>query len=89
VVEWADGCDNVIPYFGRGKRDGSIQITALREPPRYQRATDVVFVTLWTYGRAEIGFEYLAMKPPFDSADLREQLRQRLNTLPGVQIRED
>lgn len=31
-------------------------------------------------------FQYLTRRPPFDDLALREQLRQRLNTIPGVDL---
>lgn len=37
-------------------------------------------------GLVEIVFQYLAAREPFDSPDLREQLRSRLNTLSEVAI---
>jgi alkylated DNA nucleotide flippase Atl1 len=51
--------------------------------------------TIWpltiypTYGRAgyiEVVFKYLAAREPFDDLALREELRARLNKIPGVDI---
>jgi len=40
-------------------------------------------------GQVEIWFLYLAKKAPFESEDLREELRTRLNSIPGVEIPAD
>jgi len=37
-------------------------------------------------GALVVRFDSLAQSPPFDREELREQLRQRLNTIPGVSI---
>ena len=41
---------------------------------------------LYTYGRVEIQFQYLARQPPFDDEQLREEFRQRLNAVEGIAI---
>src|SRR6185312_4609999 len=37
-------------------------------------------------GRIEVVFQYLAARPPFDDAALRDELRVRLNEMEGVEI---
>lgn len=37
-------------------------------------------------GKVEVVFQHLASRLPFDDVTIREQLRQRLNQLPGVNI---
>ncbi len=42
-----------------------------------------------TYGAAEIQFQHLARRPPFDDVGLRREFLRRLNGIPGVSIPED
>jgi hypothetical protein len=44
---------------------------------------------LWTNGRAEIQFERLSRRPPFDDVGLRREFLRRLNEIAGVSIPED
>ena len=37
----------------------------------------------------EIQFEYIRRRPPFDDEQLRQQLRAKLNAVPGVDIPPD
>ena len=43
-------------------------------------------VTLYPLRSCEVGFQHLAIRPPFDDIQLREELRQRLNKIPGVDL---
>jgi hypothetical protein len=40
--------------------------------------------TLYPGGKFEVVFQQLSVRPPFDDIALREELRQRLNEVPGV-----
>jgi Uncharacterized conserved protein len=40
-------------------------------------------------GTIEVVFQYLKDRPPFDRLDLRQELRNRLNRIPGIDISED
>lgn len=42
--------------------------------------------TIYPSGKFEVVFQHLSVRPPFDDVTLREELRQRLNQLPGVDI---
>jgi hypothetical protein len=68
-------------WYGRGSKDGSIclLVTAngLRSTP----------ILLWTYGTVEVAFPY--MKKPFDAPAKREELRERLNEIDGVNLPKD
>ena len=44
---------------------------------------------VYTYGRVEIYFQYYQYKQPFAAAELREELRQKLNQIPGVDMPAD
>ncbi|WP_214370454.1 MGMT family protein [Pseudonocardia sp. H11422] len=43
-------------------------------------------LTIYPSGRCEVVFQHLARRPPFDDPALREQLRQRLSTVAGVDL---
>ncbi|MGV9980593.1 GmrSD restriction endonuclease domain-containing protein [Micromonospora wenchangensis] len=43
-------------------------------------------VTVYPSGKCEVVFQHLSIRTPFDRVTLREELRQRLNQLPGVEI---
>lgn len=40
-------------------------------------------------GKIEMHFAALSQRPPFDALQLRRDLRDRLNQLPGVEISDD
>jgi hypothetical protein len=42
--------------------------------------------TIYPSGKFEIVFQHLSVRTPFDDIALREEFRQRLNQLPGVEI---
>ncbi|SCL50736.1 GmrSD restriction endonuclease domain-containing protein [Micromonospora chersina] len=42
--------------------------------------------TIYPSGKFEVVFQHLSVRPPFDDITIREELRQRLNQLPGVDI---
>ena len=44
---------------------------------------------MWTYGRAELQFQYMQNWPPFDDESRRLELLRSFNQIPGVSIRED
>ncbi len=43
-------------------------------------------VALYPLGRCEVVFQHLAIRPPFDDIQMREELRERLNKIPGVDL---
>ncbi|MEU1884632.1 DUF262 domain-containing protein [Micromonospora rifamycinica] len=43
-------------------------------------------LTVYPSGKCEVVFQHLSIRTPFDGVTLREELRQRLNQLPGVEI---
>jgi hypothetical protein len=89
IERWAEERDSVEVAFGRGLRDGSIQISCVRNDRESARRVAVVFLTLWTSGGIEIEFQYIAARRPFDSVLLREQLRSRLNAIGPISLPED
>jgi hypothetical protein len=83
LFKWADGRPGLSNSFGRGKKDGA-WLAGYQDTPRYLWP----FV-LYTYGRIEIQFQHIAKRPPFDDRFLRNELRLKLNTIPGVSIPEE
>jgi hypothetical protein len=41
---------------------------------------------LYPSGKCEVVFQHVANRPPFDDLELREEFRQRLNQVPGVDL---
>jgi len=78
IQEWADAQQHVVTLFGRGKDDGSMIFAYQRPGSSVKEST--VFLTLWTYGRAEVDFEYLRYHPAFERDEAREELRRRIVT---------
>lgn len=77
VLEWARSV-RVDVWWGRGLRDGSFVLW--RDRPRQW------FTNCFTYGRIEVLFAYMKRAGPFQQRELREELRRRLNEIPGVSI---
>jgi hypothetical protein len=78
-LEWGRAA-RVEIWWGRGLKDGSFSLGARRGgQTRY-------FLACWTYGRVEILFQYLKTSGPFSSPASREELRLRLNEIPGVNV---
>ena len=80
IHDWAEGRPLLTTYFGRGKSDGSITVAYARN--------NTVIVTLWTYGRVEIDFEYLLKTQTFAPDEKRQELRQRLMSGSTLDISE-
>jgi hypothetical protein len=83
IVEWAKQRMSDT-WMGAGKVDGSLA------PLVYMSDGRQFFpFILWTYGTIEIQFAALSRRPPFDDADLRRELRDRLEAIPAVAIPDD
>jgi hypothetical protein len=54
----------------------------VKGPPRH----GVALFSAWTYGRLEVPFQYLASHLAFAEVEAREELRNRLNDVPGIEI---
>lgn len=79
ILGWAKAARAEI-WWGRGLTDGSFSLGA-----RCGRKTQY-FLSCWTYARVEVTFQYLKTAAPFNSPELREALRHRLNEIPGITI---
>lgn len=70
-------------WWGKGARSGSFF-------PMVNQAGDQYWtIALWTYGTIEIQYQWMRRKPPFDAAPKREELRMKLNAIPGIAIPPD
>jgi alkylated DNA nucleotide flippase Atl1 len=43
-------------------------------------------VVLYPTGKCEVVFQHMAIRKPFDDVQLRQEFRERLNTIPGVDL---
>lgn len=79
LMNWVTEHD-AMESFGQGLRDGSWT-------PSWEASGRVLRpITLWSQGSIEILFEHMPSMPPFDRLEMREELRGRLNAIPGVRI---
>jgi alkylated DNA nucleotide flippase Atl1 len=69
-------------WWGRGSETSCFLVA--REGPR--RSDSIWPVVLYPTGKCEVVFQYLASRPPFDDIQLRQELRERLNKIPGVDL---
>jgi hypothetical protein len=85
VMTWAKN-NSLRIWWGRGSRDGSFFVVL-----DHQQMSHHV-IAVWTgYKRGYVQTQFGMMKtqPPFDTDSLREELRERLNSIPGVSIPSD
>jgi alkylated DNA nucleotide flippase Atl1 len=68
--------------YGEGKRTSCF----LMARPVGHPAGSIWPLAIYPYGRAEVVFQHLAARPPFDESTMREELRSRLNTVPGIDL---
>jgi hypothetical protein len=80
VLKWAERRRDLRLWFGSGQKDGSFQ-AGLDDASAY-----LFPFALYTYGRVEIQFQWMLRRPPFDAPELRIELQQKLNSIPGVEI---
>jgi hypothetical protein len=69
--------------WGRGAKDGSFF------PMLDWKGNKNSVISVWTYGRLEVQFQWMKERAPFDSEGKRQELRERLNRIPGVEIPAD
>ncbi|MEW6321229.1 MAG: hypothetical protein AB1635_09075 [Acidobacteriota bacterium] len=83
ALEWARQ-HSVEVITGRGVSTGSISFLY----PRDRRRGGTPLFTIYSTGHVEVGFVYY-QQPPFDSAEAREELARRLNTIAGISLPAD
>ncbi|SDP59910.1 GmrSD restriction endonuclease domain-containing protein [Lentzea jiangxiensis] len=71
------------PEFGTGRSETSCFLIA-RE--KGEEGGNIWPFAIYPSGRVEVVFQHLRVRPPFDEVTMREELRQRLNGAPGVNI---
>jgi hypothetical protein len=82
ILSWAK--KNVLRiWWGRGSKDGSFY------PMVDWKGNKNSVISVWTYGRLEVQFQWMKERPPFNSEAKRQELRERLNQIPGVDIAAD
>lgn len=82
ILDW--GVKNATRFWwGEGKKDGSFA------PVFSWKGTDYYPVFVWSTGVGKIQFQWLKLRPPFDSLEKRRELLDRLNAVPGIAIPED
>ncbi|MDM7939610.1 MAG: hypothetical protein QUS07_04630 [Methanothrix sp.] len=82
ILDWAK---NRLARFwwGKGKQDGSVY-------PLFDYMGETYYpFCIWTYGKIEILFQRMMIRPPFSDETLRKELLSRLNQIPGVSIPEN
>lgn len=91
IANWANGHTQLTSFFGNGRIDGSIIICFQRtKKGRYDSiAGDVAILTLWTYGRVEIDFQYLLARAAFASREARLELLRRLTEGSSLALSEN
>jgi len=79
IMEWSE---DKLPRFwwGSGKQDGSFAPIL-----DHNKISYYPFI-IWTYGKAEIQFQWLQSRPPFNEESKRRELLDRLNKIPEVSI---
>ena len=82
IMEWAED-KRLRHWWGNGKHYGSfVPILDYNGKSYYP-------VGIWTYGKAEIKFNWLKSMPPFSEESKRRELLNRLNKISGVSIPAD
>jgi hypothetical protein len=78
IMDWIKNKTDQI-WYGRGSKDGSVGSTV------NVNGSQSYPIALYSYyGQVEIRFQY--MKKPFDDPVKREELRQKLNAIAGVNL---
>jgi hypothetical protein len=67
-------------WYGTGKIQGSL--IPVLDKKEYSNQ----LFAIYTYGRIEIYFQYLKMKPPFNSEEKRLDLLNKLNSIEGLNL---
>ena len=78
IIQWIKKKTDQI-WYGRGSKDGSVGSTVSVD------GSQSYPIAIYSYyGQVEIRFQY--MKKPFDNPAKREELRQKLNDIEGVNL---
>jgi hypothetical protein len=79
ILRWCDqkGCRI---WWGKGVQSGSFL------PMVDHGGNEHWTIAVWTYGTVEIQFKWMRKKSPFDADSKRQQLRGKLNAVPGISL---
>ncbi len=79
ILRWSDhkGCR---VWWGKGAQWGSFMMGHV--------GIEHYTIAVWTSGLIEIPFNWLRRTPPFDAESKRQELREKLNAVPGISIPE-
>jgi hypothetical protein len=80
IFAWAENRGDLRFWFGKGRTAGGFQ------PVLDNKNAHLFPFALYTYGRVEIQFQWMARQPPFDSLEKRVELQTKLNAIVGVEI---
>jgi uncharacterized protein with ParB-like and HNH nuclease domain/alkylated DNA nucleotide flippase Atl1 len=69
-------------WLGQGSETSCFLVA--REGPR--RLDNIWPIVMYPTGKCEVVFQYLAARKPFDDVQLRQEFRERLNKIPGVDL---
>jgi hypothetical protein len=72
-------------WYGAGTSETSCFLMA-RSDEQSDEYGSIWPAALYPSGKFEVVFQHLSVRPPFDDIALREELRRRLNEVPGVTI---
>lgn len=82
ILDWAKKSVTRV-WWGKGSVYGSFF------PMLYYKGENHFTVSVWTYGTIEIQFQWMLPRKPFDDESKRQELRERLNRIPGIAIPAD
>ncbi|MFQ5891464.1 MAG: hypothetical protein ACE5HW_01560 [Candidatus Methanofastidiosia archaeon] len=82
ILDWGK-TNKLRIWWGKGLRFGAFATTL-----DYKGEAYWPFV-IWTYGRVEIQFQWLKIRPPFDDESKQLEFLNRLNEISGIDIPKD
>ena len=71
------------PWFGYGVKDGGVVFIIRRGGIKYH------VCRMSTQGRFVFGFDWLSRKVPFSEESVRKELLGKINSIPGVKLKDD
>jgi hypothetical protein len=79
ILDWSQRNVPRLPW-GKGATVGSFA------PAMTHAGRPYWLFYVYTYGKLEVGFQYMSRMPPFDQNDKRLELLRKLNEIPGVEL---
>lgn len=81
ILRWAN-LRSLRLWWGKGLKDGSYF------PLLDCKGKTYWLISVWTYGRIEVQFQWMTA-PPLNNIEKRRELQRRLNSIQGIDIRDD